>query len=99
MGPVTDVASSEEFRFGRVQIELASGQAGANFDLFTSRSADEQGIPDRSGILQAGANGRIGGALRGGSAWVRLQTLGTAERWALESISMSLYPAGRKRVR
>ena len=99
IGPITDEASSQSFRFGKVQVELAGEQGGAHYDFFSSRVADKQGGPLQSGSLQAGANGVLPGKQRGGSAWVRLRSGADDQRWALESISMAMYPAGRKRLR
>ena len=99
IGPLTDESSSSNFRFSQVQVELASEQAGADYAVFTSRVADKQGAPVFTGSLQAGPNGIIQHTLRGGSAWVRLRNGVNDERWALESVSMAMYPAGRKRMR
>lgn len=99
IGPVTDEASSSDFRFGKVQIELAGEQNGADFDFFTSRAADKRGEPIRSGELHSGSNGIISGTQRGSSAWIRLKNGADNERWALESASIALYSAGRKRLR
>ena len=98
IGPITDEASDRNFRFGKVQVELAGEQGGANYDFFSSIAADKQGAPIQSGALQAGSNGVLSGKQRGGSAWIRLRSGADDQRWALESISMAMYSAGRKRL-
>ena len=99
IGPITEEQSSLNFRFRQVQVELASEQAGAYYEFYTGRSADEKGAPRNAGQLQAGANDRIRGGLKGGSAWIRLRNSTKEERWSLEAISLAVNSAGRKRIR
>lgn len=97
-GPFVDEAMLAEARFGKLSVELASNQSGAEYDLFVGRSSDVQGDAVRSGTLRAGPNPYPGGMFKGANAWIRLKNGVAAERWALEVMSLSAYPAGRKRV-
>ena len=97
-GPMVVEQSSMKTRFCKLGIELASDQNGAEYDWYVGRAADERGDPVRSGVLNSGSNGYPGGMFKGTSAWVRLRNGADAQRWALEAMSLSAYPAGRKRL-
>ena len=88
----------QALRFGQLGVELASEQQGAEYDWHVSRAADVLGDPARSGKLRAGPNPIIGGKHRGASSWVRIRNASRDERWSLEALSMSVRPAGRKRI-
>ena len=97
-GPMVVEHSSMQTRFCKLGVELASDQSGAEYDWYVSRAADVKGEPVRSGVLHSGPNGYPGGMFRGASSWVRLRNGAASQRWALEAMSLSAYPAGRKRL-
>ena len=97
-GPLVEESSMQALRFGQLGVELASEQQGAEYDWHVSRAADVLGDPARSGKLRAGPNPIIGGKHRGASSWVRIRNASRDERWSLEALSMSVRPAGRKRI-
>ena len=98
IGPILDESSSNNFRFNKVIFELASEQNGANYEFDTSRPSDEAGSAVREGRLSGGPNDMIAGSYRGANAWIRLRNSANNERWAFESVSISVNPAGRKRI-
>ena len=98
LGPIVDESSSNNFRFNKTIFELASEQSGADYEFYVNRPSDETGDAVREGKLSGGPNNMIAGSQRGSNAWIRVKNAADNERWAFEAASISLNPAGRKRI-
>lgn len=96
--PITSGDSRTQAKLTSIQITLADEQFGCNYELLAGQSADRLGFPLANGLLSPGRNLVRGARARGNALWVRLRNSQRATRWAFESGSVNVQPAGRARV-
>lgn len=77
---------------------LASDQSGCDYRLYVTPNADTLSGSVHNGTLQAGRNPRQ--RLRGRGSHIFLEISDASiNRWAFETATVEVYPAGRQRVR
>lgn len=98
IGPLAGREVAGEMIFSRPQVNLAFDQEGANLELFASDSPDVPGLTKFTQKLRPGRNFYGSGRVRGSSVWMRIRNSALNERWAFESASIEVEPAGMKKV-
>ena len=89
--------SGSEGQFSHLKVELADDQAGCDWALFASTSADDMGLAHEAGSLLPGQNDYILDRVRGCYCWVRLRNRGVNQRFAIERASIRVTPVGWRR--
>ena len=97
IGPLTHPKLRDAIRFTGVDVVLASDRDGCEASLFVSDEPDNAGDPVWSGHLNSGRNRKLPLRGRGQYLWVELADASLGS-WALESMEVELYPAGRVRA-
>ena len=91
-------SDDKEVRMTSITAVLASDQGGASYRLYVTPQADTLGGQVFNGTLQPGRNPRQRLRGRGSHIFLELSD-GSVGRWAFETASVEVYPAGRQRVR
>ena len=102
LGPVAHEEALASYRYAKIKAELARGQAGLDYSIRVGDQAatyrESAEAPHGSGRFNGGPNSYAPGTFKGASMWVRLSNSAIGERWALEALSLTAYPAGRKLI-
>jgi hypothetical protein len=98
VGPLAPDDMDEEVRFKSLRAVLASGQGGCAYRLFGSDTPDDLGPAVASGVLVPGRNGTHFVQARGSHVALEVSN-STNSRFAVESLAMDAYGAGRKQPR
>ena len=96
IGPIAPDDSQYDSRISNLAAVMGR-QGSVNYRLFASSTPDVKGEPVESGMLIPGRNPVHLVRARGAFVWLELYQANVATRWALESLRMDAYPAGRKR--
>jgi len=99
IGPIADSRSPGETKFSRLELVLADDQEGLTYKLFSSHEADDMGVAVYTEVIGPGRNAYSNGRMRGSYCWLSLENAAPGEKWSMESASIRVVPAGRKRVR
>jgi hypothetical protein len=96
IGPIAPDDTEMESRVMNLAAVL-SNQGAVNYRLYASQTPDLKGEPVANGTLVPGRNPIHLVRARGAYVWIELGQANAATRWAMESLRMDAYPAGRKR--
>ena len=91
-------SDDKEVRMTSFSPVLASDQGGADYRLYVTPAADTLSGQVFNGTMQSGRNPRL--RLRGRGSHIFLEISDASiNRWAFETATVEVYPAGRQRVR
>ena len=100
MGPLAHEEAMISHRYSKIRAEVARGQSGCDYSIRVSDQAaayvDAGEAPHGSGSFISGPNPYVPGSFKGAAIWVKLSNAAAGERWALEALSLTATPAGRK---
>lgn len=96
IGPIAPDDSSFDARISNLAAVMAQ-QGAVSYRLYASQTPDDKGVPVASGVLQPGRNPVHLVRAKGAFVWLELGGANNGTRWAVESMRMDAYPAGRKR--
>ena len=99
LGPIAGSQETQEYKFDKTELVLATDQQGLTLSLFASDEAGSIGVPVHTEQVGPGRNGYIPKRMRGSYCWISLENGAVGQRWSLESASIRAVPAGRKRIR
>ena len=97
-GPISSAGTQDQVRFTRLEVLLANDQDGCNVEWFVSDHPDSLGDAINIRRLKGGRNPWDNKKARGSYVWVRLRNASLSQRWALERMSVAVFPAGRSRI-
>lgn len=106
-GPLMGASSEKQMRFKRPAVVMASDRGGAYVKFFASDTPTIGQLPNEEFYVGPGVNHRLPIGGRGNFVWMQIRsssrvtagTPGHSEMWAVESVNVDVYPAGRKQVR
>lgn len=99
VGPLAPEEAENEWRFSRPMVVLAKEQDGALVRFYATDQPDQLGSPVYQADIGSGRNYALPCGARGSYVAIEIVNSAADERFAIESLSLNAYPAGRKKVR
>jgi hypothetical protein len=95
-GPLVPEEVDAEFMVTDLEIVTKLDEAGPNWFLYASETADDPGEAMAHGFVRQGRAPMVKARVRGAALWIRLGLASLTSRWSLESLAARFVKMGRK---